>query len=272
MNLARIALAAAAVYALFCAALFFLQDGVIYQPSREVDLVPSDAGLRYEDVLFGTSDGVALHGWFIPAEEPSGEVLLFFHGNAGNISHRLGSISIFHDLGLDVFIFDYRGYGRSEGKPSEEGLYADGRAALGFLLQKGYSPEDVIVFGRSLGGAIAARISFETPPAALILESTFTSLASIASKAAPLFPVRLLLRSGYRTDRILPDVHCPVLVVHSHEDDIIPYSNGTKLFELAPEPKRFLRISGGHNEGFLLSATAYRKGLASFLSFVGMRK
>lgn len=268
MNLARIALAAAAVYALFCAALFFLQDGVIYQPSREVDLAPSDAGLRYDDVLFRTSDEVALHGWFIPAEESSGEVLLFFHGNAGNISHRLGSIRIFHDLGLDVFIFDYRGYGRSEGKPSEEGLYADGRAALGFLLEKGYSPEDVIAFGRSLGGAVAAKISSETPPAALILESTFTSLAAMASRAAPLFPVRFLLRSGYRTDRILPGIRCPVLVVHSPEDDIIPYCNGTKLLELAPEPKRFLQISGGHNEGFLLSAPLYSQGLASFLSSV----
>lgn len=268
MNLIRIALAAAAVYAIFCAVLFFLQDGIIYQPLREIVLTPSDVGFQFEDVRFRTVDGVDLHGWFIPAKERGGRVLLFSHGNAGNISHRLDSIRIFHDLGLDVFIFDYRGYGLSGGRPSEEGLYADGRGALAYLLGRGYSPEDMIVFGRSLGGAVAAKISSESHPLALILESSFTSLASMASRATPLFPVRLLLRSGYCTDRVLPDVRCPVLIIHSPDDDIVSYSQGTRLFEIAPEPKRFLRISGGHNEGFLLSGQIYTDGLASFLSFV----
>ncbi|GAB6280255.1 MAG: alpha/beta hydrolase [Thermovirga sp.] len=271
MSLVRVALAAAAVYSIFCVAVFFLQDHMIYRPWREMKLTPTAIGLQYEDVHFRTSDGVVLRGWFIPAEEPPSGVLLFSHGNAGNISHRLESIRIFHDLGLDVFIYDYRGYGLSGGKPSEEGLYADGRAALGFLLEKGYAPEDVIIFGRSLGGAVAARISFESPPAALILESSFTSLAALASRIAPLFPVRLLLRSGYGTDQILPDVRCPVLVVHSPEDDIIPYSHGTELFEMAPEPKRFLQINGDHNEGFLISAPLYKEGLASFISSVRNR-
>ncbi len=268
MNLARIALAAAVIYALFCAALFILQDSIIYQPRREMILSPSSVGLQYEEVRFRTPDGVALYGWFVPAGKPSVEVLLFFHGNAGNISHRLDSIRIFHDLGLNIFIFDYRGYGLSEGTPSEEGLYTDGKAALGFLIEKGYSPEDVIAFGRSLGGAVAAKISSETPPAALILESTFTSLAAMASRVAPLFPVRFLLRSGYPTDRILPGVRCPILVVHSPDDDIIPFSNGMKLFGLASEPKTFLRTRGSHNEGFLISGPLYTDGLASFISSV----
>ena len=269
VNLARVGLSAAAVYLLFCAVLFFLQDGMIYQPLREVGLTPSAIGLQYEDIEFRTPDGVALHGWFIPAEGLSGGVLLFFHGNAGNISHRLDSIGIFHDLGLDVFIFDYRGYGLSGGKPSEEGLYADGRAALDFLLlEKGYSLKEVIVFGRSLGGAVAAKISCGSTPAALILESSLTSLAALASKVAPLFPVRFLLRSGYGTDLFLPDAGCPVLIVHSPEDEIIPYSHGTELFELAPTPKTFLSIRGDHNEGFLLSGQLYIDGLASFLSSV----
>jgi fermentation-respiration switch protein FrsA (DUF1100 family) len=270
VNLSRVALSAAAVYLLLCAALFFLQDHMIYQPLREIGVNPSAIELQYEDIEFRASDGVALHGWFIPTEGPPGGVLLFFHGNAGNISHRLDSIRIFHDLGLDVFIFDYRGYGRSGGRPSEEGLYADGRAALDFLLfEKGYSLKEVIVFGRSLGGAIAAKISCESTPAALILESSFTSLGALASRVAPLFPVQFLLRSRYGTDRILPDAECPTLVVHSPEDEIIPYTHGAELFELAPSPKMFLRIRGDHNEGFLLSGQLYIDGLASFLSSVG---
>lgn len=268
MNLARIALASAAVYAIFCAALFILQDRMIYQPRGEMIFSPPAVGLQFEDVRFRTPDGVALHGWFVPTGKPSAGVLLFLHGNAGNISHRLGSIRIFHDLGLNVFIFDYRGYGLSEGTPSEEGLYLDGRAALGVLLDRGFTPEDIVIFGRSLGGAVAARISLETPPAALILESSFTSLPSLASMVFPLFPLRFLLRSGYHTDRILPGVRCPLLVVHSPDDDIIPFSHGMKLFELASEPKTFLQTRGGHNEGFLISGPLYTDGLASFISSV----
>ncbi|MDO9508307.1 MAG: alpha/beta hydrolase [Thermovirgaceae bacterium] len=268
MSLARVAIAAAAVYALLCAAVFLLQDRMIYQPWRELTLSPSAVGLQYEDVRFRTSDGVALHGWFIPAEKPSGGVLLFFHGNAGNISHRLDSIRVFHDLGLNVFIFDYRGYGLSEGRPSEEGFYSDGKAALGVLLDKGFSPGEIVVFGRSLGGAVAARVSAGTTPGALILESSFTSLASLASRVVPLFPVRLLLRSGYRTELFLPQVQCPVLVVHSPDDEMIPFSHGAKLFELAPGPKTFMQITGDHNEGFLTSGPLYCNGLASFLSSI----
>jgi len=266
VSLARIVLAAAAVYAIFCAAVFLFQDGMIYQPFGRLELYPSAAGLDYEDVNFSAPDGISLHGWFIPAGKTPSGVLLFFHGNAGNISHRLDSIRIFHDLGLDVFIFDYRGYGLSAGKPSEEGFYADGRAALGFLLEKGYSPGEVILFGRSLGGAVAARIAGETTPAALIIESSFTSLAAIAARVAPLFPVGLLLRSGFHTEALLPAVRCPVLVIHSPDDEMIPFSHGKRLFEAASEPKAFLETSGDHNSGFLLSGAVYTEGLASFIS------
>ncbi len=266
MNLARVFLAGVAVYALFSVALFFFQDRVIYQPRRQIHADPSLAGMDFEEVWFRASDGVVLHGWYVGTREPSRRALLFFHGNAGNISHRIESIRIFGQLGLNVFIFDYRGYGSSEGKPSEEGLYADGRAALEALMAKGYEQDEVILFGRSLGGAVAARIASETPVAALILESSFTSLASMASRVAPLFPMRFLLRSKYATHEILPFIEAPLLVIHSPEDEIVPFSEGRKLFDIAREPKEFLEISGNHNGGFIISGNTYRKGLGDFLS------
>jgi hypothetical protein len=266
LNLARIFLAGVAVYALFCAVLFFFQDSVIYQPRQQIHADPSHAGMAFEEILFRASDGVVLQGWYVGALESSGRALLFFHGNAGNISHRIESIRMFHELGLNVLIFDYRGYGSSEGRPSEEGFYLDGRAALGVLLAKGFDQKDIILFGRSLGGAVAARIASETPAAALILESSFTSLASMASRVAPLFPMRFLLRSKYATHEILPFILSPLLVIHSPEDEIVPFSEGRKLFEIAREPKEFLEISGDHNGGFIISGNTYRKGLGDFLS------
>ena len=266
MNPARIFLTVAAIYALFCVALFFFQDSVIYQPRQTIHVDPSIGGMDFEEIWFRASDGVVLHGWYVGARQPSRRALLFFHGNAGNISHRIESLRIFHELGLHVLIFDYRGYGSSEGSPSEEGLYMDGRAALKVLLSKGFDHSDIILFGRSLGGAVAARIASETPSAALILESSFTSLAAMAARAAPLFPVGLLIRSQYATEKALPLIKAPLLVIHSPEDEMVPFSEGKKLFDLAEEPKQFLEISGDHNGGFILSGETYRKGLGDFLS------
>ncbi|MDD4024077.1 MAG: alpha/beta hydrolase [Synergistales bacterium] len=266
MSITRLALWVAVIYGVFCGGIYLLQDKMIYQPWGEITATPSRVGLFFENVSFEASDGVPLHGWFIPAEKGYGKVLLFFHGNAGNISHRLESIRTFHDMGLDVLIFDYRGYGKSGGKPSEEGLYRDGTAAMEFLLERGYFPDEIIMFGRSLGGAVAARVSMETTPLALILESSFTSLVDMASMVARFFPVRQLLRSEYPTESILPYMSCPVLVVHSPDDEVIPFSQGLKLYEAAPEPKAFLEIKGDHNGGFILSGETYRQGLKSFLS------
>ncbi len=269
MSVTRLALWFAVIYGAFCGGIYLLQDRMIYQPWSDITATPSRVGLPFESVSFEASDGVPLHGWFIPAEKGSGKVLLFFHGNAGNISHRLESIKLFHEMGLDVLIFDYRGYGKSGGKPSEEGLYRDGRAALAFLEERGYSPDEIVMFGRSLGGAVAARLSMETTPLVLILESSFTSLVDMASRVARFFPVRRLLRSEYPTESILPYVSCPVLVIHSPDDEVIPFPQGLRLYEAAPEPKAFLEIGGDHNGGFILSGETYRQGLKSFLSAIG---
>jgi hypothetical protein len=260
-----------AVYILLCTYLFFMQSRLLYYPnlpSRELRYNPSDIGLDYESVYITTRDNVRLHGWFVPAKRERA-TLLFFHGNAGNISHRLDSLRIFYNLGLSTLIIDYRGYGQSEGKVTEEGTYLDAEAAWNYLTKERQTePEKIILFGRSLGGSIAAHQSARNTPEALILESVFTSVPDMAAKFYPVFPVRLLSRFQYNSIEALRKINCPVLIIHSPDDEIIPYENGLRLFEAAGKPKSFLEIRGSHNEGFLASGSLYVKGLDAFLSSV----
>lgn len=261
-----IIVAIAGVYVLFAGFLFIFQSRYVYFPERVLIADPSSVGLHFESISFETEDGVKLSGWFIPRENSRG-VVLFFHGNAGNISHRLDSIQMFHRLGLNVFIFDYRGYGQSEGRPTERGTYQDAEAAWQYLVKElKVGPQEIIVFGRSLGGAVASWLAQNQTPGALIVESTFTSLPDIGSTLYPYLPVRLLSRFKYNTMGYLARVDCPVLVVHSRDDEIMPFSHGKRLFEVAKEPKEFLEITGSHNEGFMTSGERYEKGLDSFIS------
>ena len=250
----------------FIALFYIFQSRYIYYPERTLSADPSTIGLQFESVYFESADGVKLSGWFIPSHSARG-VILFCHGNAGNISHRLESIQIFHQLGLDIFIFDYRGYGQSQGKPTEPGTYEDAQAAWRHLIEeRQLAPSDIIVFGRSLGGAVASWLAQSHTPRALILESTFTSLRDIAATLYPYLPVRLLLRFEYNTAEYLSRVDCPVLIVHSRGDEIMPLSHGWRLFEIAREPKKFLEIAGTHNEGFITSGKHYEEGLNTFIS------
>lgn len=250
----------------FLALLFFNQSKMVYLPQRDLTASPAAVGLRYEEVSFRAKDGVMLHGWFIPSDAARG-VLLFCHGNAGNISHRLDSLRIFHRLGLSVFIFDYRGYGRSEGEPTEEGTYRDAEGAWDHLtLERGVPPQAIVIFGRSLGGSIAARSAMNHPAGALILESAFSSFKEAAEDVYPWLPVRLLARYDYDTAAFIARIRCPVLVIHSREDELIPFRHGERLFSAAKEPKAFLEIIGGHNDGFLRSGRAYEEGLNAFLT------
>jgi len=254
------------IYVALAAFLFIFQWHYVYYPERILSADPGRVGLYFESVSFKAADGVKLSGWFIPVQSARG-VLLFCHGNAGNISHRLESIQIFHQLGLDIFIFDYRGYGQSEGKPTEQGTYQDAEAAWQYLIEaRQVTPTEIIVFGRSLGGAVASWLAQSHTPGALILESTFTSLPDIASTVYPYLPVRLLLRLEYNTAEYLGRVNCPVLIVHSRDDEIMPFSHGWQLFEMAKEPKKFLEIAGTHNEGFITSGKRYEEGLDPFIS------
>ena len=260
---------AGGLYGAFCLYLFLMQSKLIFYPnipSRELTANPADIGLEYETVSINTSDQIILHGWFIPASEER-MVLLFFHGNAGNISHRLDSLKIFHDLGFSTLIIDYRGYGSSQGDISEHGTYLDAEAAWKYLTEaKNIPSQKIVVFGRSLGAAIAADIAAKYTAGALILESAFTSVPDMAAKLYPIFPVRLLSRYQYNTKKSLSSANCPVLIIHSPGDEIIPFENGLQLYRSAREPKRMLEIQGGHNEGFLLSGGTYIEGIRKFIN------
>jgi len=269
-------LVAACGYSAFLAFIYFYQPRLLFFPnipSREVEVSPAEVGLPYESVKLVTSDNVQLDGWFIPAPQARG-VVLFCHGNAGNISHRLDSLLLFNKLGLSTLIFDYRGYGRSQSKPSEQGTYQDAEAAWQHLTrERGVPPPRIILFGRSLGAAVTAHLAAIHTPGALILESCFTSVPDIAADLYPFLPVRLLSRLDYNAMEKLENVPCPVLIVHSRNDEIIPYKHGRALYAAAKEPKRFLKLRGGHNDGFLITGKAYRDGLDSFLSeILGSRK
>lgn len=248
--------------------LFLFQSRMIYYPElpgREIIATPAAIGLEYEQVTLVTEDRIKLHGWFTPAESERG-VVLFFHGNAGNISHRLDSLRIFNALGYSSFIFDYRGYGRSEGKPTEQGTYLDAEAAWRYLVeQRNRAPQEIVYFGRSLGASVAAYLATKQLPKALILESAFTSVGDFAASFYPVYPTRLMARYRYNTRKYLESINCPLLIVHSKQDEIVPYKHGQQLYEHANEPKQLLTITGGHNDGFLVSGTLYTKGLNDFL-------
>jgi fermentation-respiration switch protein FrsA (DUF1100 family) len=254
------------MYGAFCIYLYLMQGKMIFYPVSKLSATPADIGLHYETVSLTTADGVKLHGWFVPARKEKG-VLLFLHGNAGNISHRLDSLRIFHDLGLAVLIIDYRGYGESTGAISEKGTYLDAEAAWEYLTGVKKIPrEKIIVFGRSLGAAIAAHIAGLKRPGALILESAFTSVPDMGAHLYPFLPVRLLSRFKYDTRKGLLAVECPVLIIHSPHDEIIPFESGLQLYEAAPQPKRFLEISGDHNTGFYKSGKVYIRGIDEFIT------
>ena len=270
----------AAVYVLLGLLLYVFQGSMVFLaglPGRTLDATPREIGLEFEDVHIDTADGERLHGWFVPAS-PNSEsgprgVLLFFHGNAGNISHRLESIEIFHRLGLDVLIVDYRGYGQSTGRPSEGGTYRDARAAWDHLVDgRGIAPDRIVVFGRSLGGAVGAWLASQLPsdaaPAAVIVESSFTSGVDMARRLYPVYPARLLTRLKYPVRDYVARLSAPLLVVHSHDDEIVPFAMGRALYDAAPGPKTFLELRGDHNSGFWISRDNYVVGLEAFLAEV----
>jgi fermentation-respiration switch protein FrsA (DUF1100 family) len=254
-----------AVMALFSS----LQGRLIYYPNyptREIIETPQEHGLPFDEVRFTAADRTELFGWYIPAENARGTVL-FCHGNAGNISHRMESIKIFLGLQLNVFIFDYRGYGKSNGSVSEKGTYRDVEAAWDYLVsERGIPPSEIVIFGRSLGGAIAAWIAQNRDAKALIIESTFTSIPDIGATLYPFLPIRLLARYRYSTVAYLENVRCPLLVVHSIDDEMIPMEHAQRLYDVAGEPKEMLELRGTHNETLFESGRRYVNGLNAFIS------
>jgi len=246
---------------------------MLYHPSSEIEETPDKLGLHYENINLTTSDGVNINGWFVPGENLAEDnhvtrlTVLFFHGNAGNISHRLEKIGIFRDLGVDTFIIDYRGYGRSEGRPNEQGTYHDAQAAYEYLTQqRKLAPRSIVTYGESLGCAIAADLASKVELRGLVLEEGFTSTGDVGQEMFPFLPVRRLVRNKYDTISKLPGIHIPLLIFHSREDTLINFSHGQRLFAAANDPKQFVELHGGHNDAFEVSALTYRAALSKFFA------
>ncbi len=263
--LTKILLAIALFYLVAIIAIYFAQAIFIYaphMPTRELVASPSDIGLEFEALYLSTKDNEQIHAWYIPAKSHTTKTVLFLHGNAGNISHRLETIKIFNQLGLNLLIIDYRGFGKSTGKPSELGTYIDADTAWQYLIEeKNLTPDQIIVAGRSLGGGVAAELAKKVQPAMLILESTFTSMTEVSAKHYPFMPTSLIVKHEYETINKLKDIHCPIVIAHSKNDEVIPFEHSQRNFAAANEPKKFITLKGGHGNGFLFSLDTYVNGL-----------
>lgn len=265
------------------AIVFAFQSRLVYFPEigREIAATPQAYGLAFDTVEIVTEDGERLHGWWVPAARPRGAVL-FFHGNAGNISHRIDYLRMFHRLGYSTLIADYRGYGRSSGAPSEEGTYRDAVAAWRHLtVERGVKPHDIVLFGESLGAAVASWLAARAsrPPArlppgageggserprALVLASAFTSVTDLGAEMYWFIPVRLISRFRYDNLAHLAAIDVPVLVAHSRNDEIVPFSHGQRLFAAVRGPRQFLEMRGGHNDAFVFAREEWVHAVAEF--------
>jgi pimeloyl-ACP methyl ester carboxylesterase len=263
-----ILLTGVAVYVLLIAYVYIFQARLIFFPNvpgRTLTATPSQIGLEFEDVRITTVDRVDLHGWYVAAPIGAPAVILC-HGNAGNIAHRLDWLEMFCGMGFAVLLFDYRGFGRSSGSPTEQGTYLDAQAAWDYLTNtKGVSPRSIVIVGESLGGPIAAHLAKDVAPGAVILVSTFTSVPNLAGNLYWYLPVRLLARFQYPTAEYVARVHVPTLVIHSRDDETIPFLHGEELRRRASGPAQLLEIFGDHNAAFMLSRPKLTEGMRSFL-------
>jgi fermentation-respiration switch protein FrsA (DUF1100 family) len=242
----------------------FIEQKSLYFPFKTIEATPKAIGLDYEDITVTTGDGVQLTGWFIPTER-SRATLLLSHGNGGNISHRLDKIKTLNDLNLDILIYDYRGYGRSAGRPSEDGLYRDAQSMYDYLRnEKMVPPQKIVAYGESLGGAVSIDLAGKNEVGGLIIESSFTSIHDMA-KSVFLYVPEFFLSSRFDSLEKIKRINIPKLIMHSVEDEIVPYKLGKRLFDNTPEPKAFVEIKGGHNDGFLVSGEVYIKGIDEFV-------
>jgi len=270
-----------AVISLMCSAylavglfLYCMQPKLLYEPLRKITCTPAKQGLAFEEVYFKTADHLLLHGWFVPAQNAKFTVL-YCHGNGGNMMYFLDTVNFLNRLGLNCFIFDYRGYGESQGSPFEKGTYLDGRAAYRWLTKKkGIEAEQIIVFGWSLGGSIAAYLATKCKCAALVIENAFTSYSDIGQKFYPYMPVKWFTRFKYPTINFIHQTTCPILVIHSKDDEIIPFEFGLELFDAASEPKRFVEVYGRHQRRYRYvpgqtgPGEAYEKAWTNWLTFL----
>ena len=264
-------LAAGAAVGVLVRQMSILDRLMVYFPERAISATPAEVGLEYSDVFLTTDDGVRIHAWLVPGR--SRTTLLWLHGNAGNIGNRVDNIAVLNRLtGLGVLIVDYRGYGRSEGRPSERGLYSDAEAAFEYLVSEvGLSPEeDIVLFGRSLGVGVAAEMATRHSVRCVILESGFTSVSGMAGVTRPSWMASVLLPlidARYDTLSKMGLIEPPVMVVHGERDDIVPFGMARELFEAAIEPKRFYAVPGAmHNDVYERGGLAYFQALNDFIA------
>jgi hypothetical protein len=247
------------------------ENKLIYFPAKypEGSWQPGTYSLRAEDCFFRSDDGVQLHGWFFPVDTPRA-TLLWCHGNAGNITHRLDNAWRLLRLGVSVFIFDYRGYGRSEGTPSEEGLYLDAMAAYRFVTEeKHVNASALVIFGRSIGASVAVDLASRRPCGGVILESAFTSAKDVASELWPFLPIRWFVRSQFDAASKIGRINVPILFTHGTRDATVPLRLGQKLFGLANEPKWFYQIEGAdHNDTYIVGGERYFRRIGEFISTI----
>lgn len=243
----------------------------IYFPQKKIYAYPDSINLTFREVFFTTADGVRLNAWFIPGS--SSLTLLFFHGNAGNIGDRLGIISLFYELGCSIFIPDYRGYGKSESEPTEEGLYLDAQAAFNYLRQElGISGDSIIIYGKSLGSAPAIDLASRVKAKALVCDSAFSNAKDMARIIFPFFPAGYFLKVKFDSLSKIEKVDCPKLFIHSKEDEIIPFYLGRRLYRRAKQPKFFCILKGSHNEAIFEDRENFVKCFKNFLNFLSEKK
>jgi fermentation-respiration switch protein FrsA (DUF1100 family) len=268
MNIPNIFLLPILIIFILAVIIFYkqLENSIIFYPDKALDDRPSNWDLSYKDIQFLTPDGQKLHGWFFPVSGKS-PVLLFCHGNAGNISHRIENIKFLVKRDISVFIFDYRGYGQSSGRPSEKGIYIDGIAAYDYLTEiEKISPDRIVIFGRSIGGAVAIEVALQRKVRCLIIESTFTSTKDMAKTIFPFFIFSPFLPHHYNNILKIAGVTIPKLIIHGEDDNIVPFSMGNKLFAQATEPKLFLPIHGaGHNDTYVVGGEDYFEAIVNFI-------
>jgi hypothetical protein len=264
---------------LFPFALYFMfrwfEHSQIYHPSRSLAFEASEVGRPCRDVVLAAQDGTRLHGWFFPMKEKgpkTSKVFLICHGNGGNVSHRLILSSMLLEMGTPVFVFDYRGYGRSEGKPGEEGTYLDAEAAFDWLVEQGFDPRNIVAFGESLGGAIAVELALRKPLGAVVVHSSFTSVADVGRELFPWLPVRWMNTIRYDTRSKLARLDVPVLILHSREDTLIGFHHAERNYEAAREPKLLWEIAGGHNDQPESDPERFREGIKKLLEMMAARE
>lgn len=243
----------------------------VYHPTKTFWAEPGQMGLPWKEARFTASDATTLHGWFFPAATHSPRrdlVVLHCHGNGGNVSHRLEVAGALFETGVNVLLFDYRGYGRSGGRPSEAGTYLDAQAAHAWLVGRGFAGTNIIAFGESLGGGVAAELALREPLAALVLQSTFTSIPDIGAELFPFLPVRWLARIRYDTLAKLPRIAVPVVVLHGRQDTLVPFAHAVRNFAAAREPKRLAEIAGDHNDFIEAGREKFVAGFEQCLSLL----